>query len=62
MMLDADAQRVTAWRDPDSALWVKLRRADQHIVCRRQSRRAAITTAGEPEFLDEDKPASSLGV
>ena len=31
MMLDADAQRVT-WRDPDSAWWVKLRRADQHIV------------------------------
>jgi hypothetical protein len=31
MMVDADAQHGT-WRDPDSAWWVKLRRADQHIV------------------------------
>ena len=32
MGLEAESERITAWRDPGSAWWVKLRRADQHIV------------------------------
>ena len=45
MMLDAETQRV-AWRDPDSAWWVKLRRADQHIF----------EAAGRLEAFRSDEP------
>jgi hypothetical protein len=57
MMLDADAERV-AWRDPDSAWWVKLRRADQHIV--EAAGRLEAFTSDEP-WTVEAKPGPGTG-
>jgi hypothetical protein len=57
MMLDADAQRV-AWRDPASAWWVKLRRADQHIV--EAAGRLEAFTSDEP-WTVEAKPGPGSG-